>query len=166
MVSAILALALIVCGAVAEAGGLADPPTGDAAGATASPPPIAGFDYGVVGEAEAGAALAARGLWNRRLTRLWRSEANGTCLGILGAWHLTPKRIFAEGTEFEILDITGSDARIAVAATRVWDAAPARFTFVPIGRKRVDVTGVVTGDPDRYNTPERYNAALRRCPGR
>ncbi|SFG97927.1 hypothetical protein SAMN04488020_105202 [Palleronia marisminoris] len=104
---------------------------------------------------------AARQTYEDLLTDLWKSEANGTCLGTLGAWHLTPYHIMAEATVFKIASITGTPARIGVLARRVSDKAEAQFTFVPRGRNRVDVSGQVLGVDDPY--PDHYIAALRRC---
>lgn len=104
---------------------------------------------------------AARQLYEDSLTGLWKSDANGTCLGTLGAWHLTPFHIMAEATVFEIASVTGTPARIGVVTRRVSDGAEAQFTFVPRGRNRVDVSGRVFGVDDPY--PDHYIAALRRC---
>ena len=100
---------------------------------------------------------AAREVYDSRLTDLWKSEANGTCLGTLGAWHLTPYHVMAASDVFEIASITGTAVRIAVLARRVSDGAEARFIFVPRSRNRVEVSGTVFGDDAHYL------AALRRC---
>ncbi len=99
----------------------------------------------------------ARGFYDRRLTDMWKAEANGTCLGVLGNWKLTPTHIIAEGTAYELLAFAGSEARIEVTARRLLDYAVTRFTLVPVGRSRLDVVGDVTVDLTHYN------AALRRC---
>ena len=96
------------------------------------------------------------------LTHLWRTEANGTCIGTLGAWHLTPKYIIAEGRMFEILSIQGVPPRIGLSATRVFDLAPATFTLTPISRDRLDIYGQVLGRPAPF-APSHYNVALQKC---
>ncbi|QFU07333.1 hypothetical protein PARPLA_01144 [Rhodobacteraceae bacterium THAF1] len=97
-----------------------------------------------------------------KLTHLWRTEANGTCLGTLGAWHLTPKYIIAEGRMFEILSIQGAPPRIGISATRVFDLSPATFTLTRLSRSRLDIVGQVNG-PVAPFAPSRYNVALRKC---
>ena len=98
----------------------------------------------------------------RELTHLWRTEANGTCIGTLGAWHLTPKYIIAEGRMFEILSVQGTPPRLGISATRVFDLAPATFTLTPLSRRRLDIVGQVGGIPAPF-APSRYNVALRKC---
>ena len=104
---------------------------------------------------------AARQTYDDLVTGLWKSEANGSCLGTLGAWHLTPFHIMAEATVFEIASVTGTPERIGVLARRVSDKAEAQFTFVPRAQNRVDVSGRILGTSDPY--PDHYLAALRRC---
>ena len=100
---------------------------------------------------------AARLSYEKLVTGLWRSQANGTCLGTLGAWHLTPYHVIAQGEMFDIAGITGTASRIAVLARRVDDDAGAQFIFMPVSRNRVDVSGTIFGEPDRHL------AALSRC---
>ena len=148
-----LLLLLLLCAGPAGAGGLCLPgETCDTPGSA----PIAGFGAGVT-DAAPQPDGAARIHYERRLADLWRSEANGTCLGVYGAWHLTPRRIFADGIEFEILGIAGTPERLLLQARRIWDSEPAFFTMVQGGRNRLGVTGTVDG----RTTP--YNVALERC---
>lgn len=154
-------LALGLAPLAAPAGGLCDPVTG-AGCATATPP---GFARPVPaappappgGGSWAGTGAEARALYRERLTDLWRSESNGTCLGVEGAWHLTPTHMVAEGILYEILGFAGPAARFQIAARRVSDYAPATFTVTPSGRRRLDIRGEVVSDLTHYNV------ALRRC---
>ncbi|WP_375261276.1 hypothetical protein [Palleronia sp.] len=91
------------------------------------------------------------------VTGLWKADANGTCIGTLGAYHLTPYYVIAEGEMFEIASITGTTSRIAVLTRRVNDGAGAQFIFMPVSRKRLDVAGTVFGESDQHL------GALRRC---
>ncbi len=99
----------------------------------------------------------ARAYYRDRLTHLWKAATNGTCLGVEGAWHLTPTHMVAEGILYEILGFAGPPARFDVAARRVSDHAPAQFTLTPIDRRHLDIVGGVAADLTHYNV------ALRRC---
>ena len=115
-------------------------------------PPVGGFGTDVIEPSP-----EARQFYERRMADLWKSEANGTCRGINGAWHLTPRRIFADGVEYEVLAVAGSPERMTLTALRTWDRAPALLTLTPAGRNRLGVTGEVAGEISRFNV------ALRRC---
>ncbi len=156
-------LALGLAPLSAGAGGLCDPATG-AGCATATPPGFARPAPAAPAPAPApGAGLSvdtgaeARAYYRDRLTDLWKAETNGTCLGVEGAWHLTPTHMVAEGILYEILGFAGPAARFQIAARRVSDYAPAAFTMTPLGRSRLDILGDVAGDYTHYNV------ALRRC---
>ncbi len=141
-------------GGICDANCLAGP---RAPAAPAAPPPetaTGGWPGGTLGT-DYGAL--ARGYYDESLTNMWKADANGTCLGVLGNWKLTPGYIIAEGTAYELLAFAGSAARIDVTARRLLDYAPATFTLTPVGRKRLDVIGDVAADLTHYN------ASLRRC---
>ncbi len=153
-------LAFCALPAAAPAGGLCDPVSG-AGCRTAMPPTISGPVRAAPPPAPAAPAVdagaAARSYYRDRLTDLWKAETNGTCLGIEGAWHLTPTHMVAEGILYEILGFAGPAAQFRVAARRVSDYAPAEFTLTPLGRRSLDIRGNVPLDLTHYNV------ALRRC---
>ncbi|SPJ23642.1 hypothetical protein [Palleronia abyssalis] len=165
-VEAMVLTLVLVCAALsAEAGGLCGPLSGVACPTDSRPvAPVpngtrsAGTDPQIT-VLTPGAPGAARIAYERSSTGLWRAAANGTCIGTLGAWHLTPYRIMAEGTVYEILSVAGDATLIDIVARRVFDEAPAEFSIAPRGRGRIDVVGGVIGGESRA----RYHDALYRC---
>ncbi len=154
-----LALFLILataCGwSAARAGGICDANCLAGPRAAATPPAATGgWPGGTVGSDQ---GSVARGYYDESLTEMWKADANGTCLGVLGNWKLTPKYIIAEGTAYELLAFAGSPARIDVTARRLLDYATATFTLTPVSSKRLDVVGDVAADLTHYN------ASLQRC---
>ncbi len=116
------------------------------------PPGAPARDGAGAGDGTAGADIpdiTAEAAYDTRMTGAWRGP-DGTC-----GWRLGNTRIFADGSAYDVVNISGTADRIGVQALRE-DGTPATFTLVPQGAATATITRSVVGE-------DSAGATLTRC---